>query len=112
MVGTDRRPRAASGSEIERLSGALASALEHDPAFAWLIPDSSRRLARLARFFRLELWHVVLPAGAVWTVDGAAGASLELPEGAWRMPIGTQLAHAPGFLGSFGPRRPHPRART
>jgi RimJ/RimL family protein N-acetyltransferase len=110
MVSTEHRPRAAARTEIERLSGALASAFEHDPVFAWLIPDSSRRLARLARFFRLELWHVVLPAGAVWTVEGAAGASLELPAGARRMPIGTQLAHAPGFLRVFGARLPHAMA--
>jgi hypothetical protein len=33
MVSTEHRPRAAARTEIERLSGALASAFEHDPVF-------------------------------------------------------------------------------
>jgi ribosomal protein S18 acetylase RimI-like enzyme len=99
-------PGRADLAEVERLSAALAAAFEDDPVFRWLIPSASRRLRRLVRFFRLELRHVVLPAGSAWTIDGAAGASLELPPGAWKMPIGAQLALGPGFARVFGARLP------
>jgi GNAT superfamily N-acetyltransferase len=73
----------------------------------WLMPNRARRLGRLERFFGLELRHVVLPAGTAWTVDGIPGASLELPPGKWRMPIGAQVAHGPAFTRVFGSRLLH-----
>jgi ribosomal protein S18 acetylase RimI-like enzyme len=93
-------------SELDRMSTVLGAAFEEDPVFEWLIPDGSRRRERLVRFFRLELEHVVLPAGAAWTTDVIPGASLELPPGAWKMPIGVQLAHGPAFMRVFGARLP------
>lgn len=55
----------------------------------------------------LELRHVVLPAGRAWTADGIPGASLELPPGAWKMPLSTQVIHGPEFVRVFGARLPH-----
>lgn len=103
----DRSPRAATPSEAGALTATLAAAFEHDPVLGWLIPDRHRRLRRLERFFDLELRHVVLPAGTAWTVDGNAGASLELPPGHWRMPVRAQLAHGPAFTRVFARRLLH-----
>lgn len=98
--------RRAAPADIERLSGALAAAFEDDPVFGWLLPDESSRLGRLARFFQLELRHVVLPRGQVWTAAPTTGASLELPPDSWRMPPSTQLLHGPAFVRVFGSRLP------
>jgi GNAT superfamily N-acetyltransferase len=106
----DRSPRPATPADVERLSVALAAAFEDDPVFGWLIPDENKRLRRLARFFKLELQHIVLPNGQAWTFDETIGASLELPTDSWRMPIGTQLAHGPTFARVFGARLPHAMA--
>lgn len=92
--------------EVDTLSAALADAFEDDPVFGWLMPTAARRRSRLVRFFKLELGQVVLPAGRIWTIDGAAAASLELPAGAWKMPIATQVAHGPAFARVFGARLP------
>lgn len=106
MTSAGVSPQPAGIGDVGRLSLALAAAFETDPVFGWLVPDERRRLARLERFFALELRHVVLPAGVAWTADGP-GASLELPPGAWRMPFGAQLAHGPGFARVFGARLGH-----
>lgn len=106
----DRSPRVASDADVPRLSAALAAAFEADPVFTWLLPDRGRRLGRLRRFFTLELRYVVLPAGRVWTADATAGASLELPPGAWKLPLGAQLAHGREFVRIFGLRLPQATA--
>jgi GNAT superfamily N-acetyltransferase len=103
-------PLRATPADVERLSAALAAAFEHDPVFGWLLPDESRRLRQLARFFNLELQHVVLPRGQVWTATQTAGASLELPPDSWRMPLSAQLVHGPAFLRVFGSRLPRTMA--
>jgi GNAT superfamily N-acetyltransferase len=107
VLGTAPSPRPATASEVGPLGAALAAAFERDPVFGWLVPRGERRRRRLERFFELELRHVVLPVGTAWTVDGGAGASLELPPGNWRMSLGTQLAHAPAFGRVFGARLLH-----
>ena len=106
----DRSPHRATPADVERLSAALAAAFEHDPVFGWLMPDESKRPRRLARFFKLELQHVVLPSGQAWTFGETVGASLELPPGSWRVPLATQLAHGPTFARVFGSRLPHATA--
>jgi ribosomal protein S18 acetylase RimI-like enzyme len=103
-------PYPASGTDAGRLAAALADAFTADPVFGWLLPDARSRHRRLVRFFDLELRHVVMPAGRVWTCDQSAGASLELPPGAWRMPIRSQLTHARSFARIFGRRLPHAAA--
>ncbi len=91
---------------MDTLSAALADAFEDDPVFGWLMPNPSRRRSRLVRFFKLELRHVVLPVGRAWTTEDLAGASLELPPGAWKMPMGTQIAQGPAYARVFGTRLP------
>jgi len=107
VLRTDSSLRTAAPSEAGSLSAVLAAAFEHDPVLGWLIPDGPRRRRRLERFFALELHHVVLPVGRAWTVDGNAGASLELPPSRWRMSLRTQVAHGPAFTRVFGRRLPH-----
>lgn len=109
-VGQDRTPREASPTDASRLSQALAAAFEEDPIFAWLLPNESQRFTRLVRFFDLELRHVVFGVGRVWSVAEGVGASLELPPGGWRMPLGAQVAHGPAFLRAFGARLPRAMA--
>jgi ribosomal protein S18 acetylase RimI-like enzyme len=96
--------------DVSRLSAALAAAFEQDPIFGWILPNHHQRSARLLRFFDLELRHVVLPVGRVWTVAEGVGASLELPPGKWRLPLGAQVAHGPAFLRAFGARLPRAMA--
>lgn len=102
--------RLAEPSELDQLSVALADAFEDDPVFAWLLPRGDDRRARLVRFFKLELRHIVFPAGRVFTTDGSPGASLELPPDAWKMPIRQQVAHGPTFMRVFGARLGHATA--
>ncbi len=104
-AGAQARPIASA--EVSTVSDALAAAFEDDPVFSWLLPDRARRRSRLVRFFKLELRHIVLPVGRALTTDGAAGASLELPPGAWKMPIAAQLGHGPAFARVFGARLAH-----
>lgn len=102
----NERVRTASGADMDRLTDTLAAAFEDDPVFGWLMPDRRKRRRRLERFFALELRHVVLPAGRVWTDDAGGGASLELPPGKWRMPLSAQAIHGPAFTRVFGVRLP------
>ncbi len=104
--GRDRSPREASPTDVRQLVMALAAAFEEDPIFSWLLPKENQRFARLLRFFELELRHVALPVGRVWTAAHSVGASLELPPGAWRMPLGAQVAHGPAFVRAFGTHLP------
>jgi GNAT superfamily N-acetyltransferase len=106
----NRSLRRAAPADVDWLSAALASAFEDDPVFGWLMPDESKRLRRLSRFFKLELLHIVLSNGHVWTFAETIGASLELPPGSWRVPLATQLAHGPTFMRVFGARLPHATA--
>jgi GNAT superfamily N-acetyltransferase len=105
-MSIDTTPRQSSPAEIDGLSAVLAAAFEDDPVISWLLPNPTRRRSQLGLFFRLELRHVVFPAGHAWTTHGATGASLELPPGKWRMPLGAQLRHGPEFTRVFGVRLP------
>jgi GNAT superfamily N-acetyltransferase len=109
-TGRDRSPREASPANVRQLRAALAAAFEQDPVFSWLLPKENQRFTRLSRFFDLELRRVVLPMGRVWTAAEGVGASLELPPGAWRMPLGAQVAHGPAFVRAFGARLPRAMA--
>lgn len=97
-------PRVAIAADVDRLAEAMAAAFNDDPIFTWLLPNASARPARLKRFFTLELRHVVLPVGNIWTTDPTVGASLELGTGQWRMPLAAQIAHGRSFARVFGRR--------
>ncbi len=94
--------RMASAGDVKRLKVVLAEAFYDDPIFGWLMPDEQSRLARLRRFFAIQLRHVALTRGRVWTSSEVGGAALSMPPGKWRTPPRAVLAHAT----TFGLRQP------
>jgi GNAT superfamily N-acetyltransferase len=92
--------RQATAEDIPRLKNVLAEAFYDDPILAWLIPDDSKRRARLRRFFSIELRHMALPRGQVWTTSDLSGVALIMPPGAWRVPLRATLLEG----GAFGVR--------
>jgi len=104
------QPRRATPADVARLARAMAEAFYDDPVFSWLMPDDERRLARLRRFYAIELRHVGLGGGHAWTSDELAGASISAPPGAWHVPLrvvllqgslfGAYVARAARLLGA------------
>jgi GNAT superfamily N-acetyltransferase len=78
--------RQATIADVGRLKEVLAEAFYEDPVLGWLIPDARRRKARLRRFFAVELRHVSLPRGQVWTTAEQTGVAMTLLPGSWRVP--------------------------
>lgn len=93
----DPRLRPATAEDTHDLKNTLAEAFYEDPVLGWLMPDDSKRLARLRRFFAIELRHVVLPRGRVWTTGDLSGAALSLPPDAWRVPPRATLLEGTAF---------------
>lgn len=91
IMGSDFGLRTATGEDVPRLARAMAEAFYDDPVFGWLMPDDERRLARLRRFYVVELRHIGLGRGQAWTSDELAGASISAPPGAWRVPLRAML---------------------
>jgi GNAT superfamily N-acetyltransferase len=87
----------ATTDDIHRLKTVLAEAFFQDPVLGWLIPDDRKRLARLRRFFAIELRYITLPRGRVWTTLDLTGAALSLPPGAWRVPLRATLLEGSVF---------------
>jgi GNAT superfamily N-acetyltransferase len=122
QTGHEAQPelRTATSTDVPALAQTLAEAFYEDPVFGWLMPDDSSRLARLRRFYLLELRHVALRRGCAWAADDLAGAAIATPPGAWRLPLlamlqqgrlfGIHLARAARLLGAvetLHPREPH-----
>jgi ribosomal protein S18 acetylase RimI-like enzyme len=93
----DSALRPATAEDVKSLKTVLAQAFFDDPIFAWLMPEEGKRLARLRRYFGLDLAHYALPHGRVWTTSDFAGAALTLPPGKWRVPPRTTLLHGSAF---------------
>jgi ribosomal protein S18 acetylase RimI-like enzyme len=91
---------------VPALKDALAAAFADDPVFGWLLPDRSRRRERLARYFELELAHVALRRGCVWTSHARDGAAMAMPPGTWRLPPHVAVLRAPSYARVFGARLP------
>ncbi len=89
--------RPATAQDIEHLASVLAEAFYDDPVFGWLMPEDSKRHARLRRYFGIELRHYTLPRGHVWTTGDLAGAALNLPPGAWRAPTRVTMLEGSAF---------------
>jgi GNAT superfamily N-acetyltransferase len=75
----------------------LAEAFADDPVFGWLMPDDSRREARLRRYFGIDLQHLTLPHGRVWATSDLTGAVLTLPPGKWRVPPHVSVLQGSAF---------------
>jgi GNAT superfamily N-acetyltransferase len=89
--------RPATTEDVPRLRVVMAEAFYDDPILTWLMPNDAKRLARLRRFFGVELGHLALPRGRVWTTGELSAAALTLPPGAWRVPIHTTLLEGTAF---------------
>jgi GNAT superfamily N-acetyltransferase len=89
--------RHATVQDISRLKTVMAEAFFDDPVLSWLMPDDRKRLARLRRYFGIELRHLALARGRVWTTRDLAGASLSLPPGKWRSPLRVTLLEGSAF---------------
>lgn len=98
--------REAGAEDVAALAPALAAAFDDDPVWRWTVPPGARRMDRLQRFFALELAHIALPDGTVWTDERRCGAVMAMPPGKWRMPITQQARHLRGFASVFGTRTP------
>lgn len=102
-AGAQARPladlgmRPATVEDVGRLKTVLAEAFYDDPVFCWLMPEDSKRHARLRRYFGIDLSHFALPHGRVWTTNDLTGAALTLPPGKWRVPPRTTLMQGTAF---------------
>jgi GNAT superfamily N-acetyltransferase len=91
----------ATATDAARLKEVLAEAFHEDPVIGWLMPDARKRRVRLRRFFALELRHLALPRGHVWTTGDFSGVAMVMPPGAWRVPLRATLLEGSAFgLGS------------
>ena len=94
--------RQATVEDIPRLRAVLAEAFYDDPVLGWLIPEERSRQARLRHFFGIELRHMVLPRGQVWTTGELSGAALIMPPGAWRAPLHATMLEGRVFWPRLG----------
>jgi GNAT superfamily N-acetyltransferase len=93
----DVQLRQATTEDVQRLKVVMAEAFMEDPVMCWLMPRDTTRHARLRRFFAVELRHLALSRGRVWTTGDLSGAALSLPPGAWRVPLHATLLEGTAF---------------
>jgi GNAT superfamily N-acetyltransferase len=116
----DHALRRASAEDVDRLKAVLAAAFYEDPIMGWMMPDEDSRDRRLRRFFEIELSHVALVHGAVWTSTDLGGAAMSSAPGSWKLPqralllegqnFGSWLSRATDLLAAMyrrHPSRPH-----
>lgn len=89
--------RRATADDAHHLKAVLADAFFEDPVLGWLMSEDTKRLARLRRYFAIELRHLALPRGRVWTTRDLSGAALSLPPGVWRAPPRVTLLEGTAF---------------
>ena len=77
--GSARVARRAEVDEIDTLVEVLARAFDDDPVPLWLFRGERRRRRGLRTFFAIQLRHVYLPKGEVWTTGDRAGVAMWAP---------------------------------
>lgn len=77
-------PRRVRADDVPTLVEVLARAFDDDPVPRWLFRGDRRRRRALRRFFGVQLRHVYLDHGEVWTTEDRAGAALWAPPGTTR----------------------------
>jgi len=97
--------RPAHLADVPTLVEVLARAFDDDPVPCWLFRGDRRRRRGLRTFFAIQLRHVYLDDGEVWTTDDLAGAAMWAPPGKAR-PGWRDLLHllpvVPHLLGLRG----------
>ncbi|MET9959813.1 GNAT family N-acetyltransferase [Streptomyces sp. NPDC006326] len=100
--------RCARRAESRTVAALLACAFADDPVMAWMIPDPSDRLHRIALYFELAQRQQRPRAGAVRvaaTADGRLlGAALWSGPGRWKTSPLQELAALPRYARVFGAR--------
>lgn len=89
--------RRATADDVPHLKRVYAEAFYDDPIIEWMIPDEQSRRQRLQRFFAIELRHVALPRGAIWTSTDLSGAAMSTAPGAWRLTLRAFLLEGTTF---------------
>lgn len=106
IAPAERMVRRAGVEDVLGLRSALASAFFEDPVFSWLLPGDASRHRRLRTFFGLELTHLALVKGTVWSTPALEGAALCMPPRTWRLPPRLLFEQRRRLLGAFGLRLP------
>lgn len=73
--------RRANRSDVKTLVEVLGRAFDDDPVPNFLFSTDRRRRHGLRRFFNIQLRHMYLDDGEVWTTDDTAGAAMWAPPG-------------------------------
>jgi len=100
--------RRAGRGDVPEMVEALARAFDDDPVPRFLFRGDRRRRRGLRTFFRIQLRHMYLEDGEVWTTSDVAGAAMWAPPGKPR-PGWSDLLHlAPvlPYLAGLGRRAP------
>jgi ribosomal protein S18 acetylase RimI-like enzyme len=94
--------RKVTATEVPGVSSALAQAFYDDPPTMWVIPDDSRRMRVLERFFSLCLRKLWLAQDECYTTGGIVGGAVwELP-GKWQVSVAKQLRLLPAMAVAYG----------
>ncbi|MHB8329086.1 MAG: GNAT family N-acetyltransferase [Acidimicrobiales bacterium] len=72
-------PRPATGADVARLVEVLARAFDDDPVACFMFRGEHRRRRGLRRFFGVQLRHMYLDDGEVWTTPDTAGVAVWAP---------------------------------
>lgn len=102
--GASPSARLATAYDATAIGDGLARAFEHDPLYAWLLPEAAARVARLTTLLRTFARHIFVPEGLSYTFDAGEGAALWVPPGAPSVRLGGALLSAPGVLSALGGR--------
>ena len=89
------RTRRAGIEDVPDLVEVLARAFDDDPVPNFLFRGDRRRRRGLRRFFSIQLRHMYLSDGEVWTTDDVAGAALWAPPTKSRPGLGELLHLVP-----------------
>ena len=73
--------RRATSRDVGELVGVLTRAFDDDPVARFMFRGERRRRRGLPKFFSIQLRHMYLEAGEVWTTADTAGAALWAPPG-------------------------------
>ena len=85
----------------------LGRAFTTDPGFRWILGDTDRLEQRLTlAFTAFALGASRKPSARVFVTPERTAASIWLPPGGWRAPMGEIVRQAPRLLRAYGARSP------